>query len=553
MRKVRPLSSPETRPGLSRAARAFICRLATVLLAFFGFGITAQPALGEQSRIRCIVETDAGGDPDDEQSFVRFLLYANEWDIEAIIASRPVAREGENKNPERTGLGIIRRLVEAYGQCYTNLVQHDPRYPPPEHLLERTVPGYGSDAGVELLIKAVDGNDPRPVWFCNWGTDNGSAPSCLKRALDRILRERGTGGYAAFKQKLRLASADKFAEHTTNTPPAFVLWVDTFRPDLQGQRWYHRFSALTAKAGGFDVERDVRTGHGPLGALYPTNTTHWLKEGDTMTFLYLVPNGLNAPEQPGWGGWGGRYGKQESFPGKPYYWANQLDAWEGTTHRDNTVKRWAIALQNDFKTRLDWCVRPAGKANHPPRPFGNENFETQRVLTSPGTVRRLSAGGTSDPDSDTLSYEWFIYPEAGTYPGALALQTNGASASLRIPADAGGTTIHLVFAVTDSGEPPLTRYRRIVFDVQDRDRAERILAPLFNAPVEFAGTDSQYRSPLLFADGSPVRTRQDWKKRREEIRSQWQQILGPWPPLLQDPKLEVLSSTPRENFIQHRV
>jgi len=31
-------------------------------------------------------------------------------------------------------------------------------------------------------------------------------------------------------------------------------------------------------AGGFDLKRDVLTGHGPLGALYPTNTTHPQKE-----------------------------------------------------------------------------------------------------------------------------------------------------------------------------------------------------------------------------------------------------------------------------------
>jgi hypothetical protein len=77
--------------------------------------------------------------------------------------------------------------------------------------------------------------------------------------------------------------------------PPFRLWVDTFRPVWGNQRWYHRFSQLTSTAGGFELVRDVLTGHGPLGALYPTNTTHWQKEGDTMTFLYLSPTGLNDP------------------------------------------------------------------------------------------------------------------------------------------------------------------------------------------------------------------------------------------------------------------
>src|SRR6266446_269013 len=84
-------------------------------------------------RVRIIVETDAGGDPDDEQSMVRFLLYANDFDVEGIIANRRRAREGENKNAERTGLGIIRRMVRAYGECWPNLAKNDRRYPSEEY------------------------------------------------------------------------------------------------------------------------------------------------------------------------------------------------------------------------------------------------------------------------------------------------------------------------------------------------------------------------------------------------------------------------------------
>src|SRR5512139_1373583 len=102
----------------------------------------ALPAQPPENRLRLVIETDAGGDPDDEQSLVRFLLYANEWDVEGIIANRPMAREGENRNPERTGLGIVRRLLDAYGQCHTNLVLNDPRYPTREYLWQRTVAGY---------------------------------------------------------------------------------------------------------------------------------------------------------------------------------------------------------------------------------------------------------------------------------------------------------------------------------------------------------------------------------------------------------------------------
>jgi hypothetical protein len=38
-------------------------------------------------RPRLAVLTDIGGDPDDQQSMVRLMVYANEFQIEALIAS----------------------------------------------------------------------------------------------------------------------------------------------------------------------------------------------------------------------------------------------------------------------------------------------------------------------------------------------------------------------------------------------------------------------------------------------------------------------------------
>jgi len=130
-----------------------------MLLICFG----AAPCLAQEPRPRVIIETDAGGDPDDEQSLVRFLVYANEFDIEGIIANRPVARDRENKNPIRDGLGIVRAQVNAYGQCYANLVQHDPRFPKPDQLLARTVAGYDDTGdGVNLILGQSEG---RVAWY----------------------------------------------------------------------------------------------------------------------------------------------------------------------------------------------------------------------------------------------------------------------------------------------------------------------------------------------------------------------------------------------------
>jgi hypothetical protein len=174
--------------------------LLSALTAFAVLWIPS-PAIS-QDRLRVIIETDAGGDPDDEQSLVRFLLYANEWDIEGIIANRREARDRENLNSERTGLGIVKKFVSAYESVYPKLKQHSTNYPPPAQLAARTVCGYSDhDDAVNLIIAAADNPDPRPIWFLNWGTDHGSDPSNLKRALDKVLADRGREGYAKFKSR----------------------------------------------------------------------------------------------------------------------------------------------------------------------------------------------------------------------------------------------------------------------------------------------------------------------------------------------------------------
>lgn len=442
-----------------------------VLLALTVLLVVGPLAAAEPARLRIIIETDAGGDPDDEQSLVRFLLYANEWDIEGIIANRPQARDQENLNPERTGLGIVRRMLKAYGECHPNLVRHDRRYPRPEELTKVCVAGYDTDDAVDRIVAAVDRPDPRPLWYSDWGSDRGAATNNMKRALDRVLRQRGPEGYAKFKSRLRMVTTDQFGDHTTRIDPPFALLVESTRPEMDGRRWYHRFSPLTATAGGFDLKRDVLTGHGPLGALYPTNTSLPQKEGDSLYFLYLIPNGLSDPERPTWGGWGGRLGPNENHRDRPYYWANQKDTRGGTTSRDHTLGRWAVDLQNDFRARLDWCVRPHQEANHAPTLVvnGSVGREVLHLAVAPGAELKLSAEGSSDPDGHALSYEWFVYPEAGTYRGEVKIAGSAtADATVSVPGDAEGKEIHVVLAVRDAGKPALAAYRRVVLTCKSK-------------------------------------------------------------------------------------
>jgi len=79
------------------------------------------------------------------------------------------------------------------------------------------------------------------------------------------------------------------------------------------------------------------------------------------------------------------------------------------------------------------------------------------------------------------------------------------------------------------------------------------IAPYFQPPAEFAAADPTLRSPLRFYDGRPVASAADWAARRSEIRERWQQLLGPWPPVIERPRLETLSTERRENFTQRKV
>src|SRR5688500_10772816 len=79
------------------------------------------------------------------------------------------------------------------------------------------------------------------------------------------------------------------------------------------------------------------------------------------------------------------------------------------------------------------------------------------------------------------------------------------------------------------------------------------LAPHFTPPPEFAGKLGGYRSLLIFNDGTPVRTREDWQRRRREILDHWHGVMGAWPPVIEKPAMEYLGKSRRESFTQHKV
>lgn len=79
------------------------------------------------------------------------------------------------------------------------------------------------------------------------------------------------------------------------------------------------------------------------------------------------------------------------------------------------------------------------------------------------------------------------------------------------------------------------------------------IAPYFKPPAESAGDTGGYASPLKFHDGRMVQSAEQWPARRAEILKDWHEMLGPWPPLVENPKVQFLEQEHRENFTQHHV
>ena len=449
---------------------------------------------------RVFVLTDIENEPDDAMSMVRFLTYANHFDIEGLAATTSVHL------PSRVAPQRIRRIVGAYGKVRDNLEKHEQGYPTADDLLQKVTEGLpvygmkgvgeGKDSPAsEMLIEAVDKEDPRPLWVTVWG-----GPNVLAQALWKVRQTRSPEELKEFVAKLRVYT---IADQDDSGP-----WLREQFPDLfyissvgdfaagayhhatwsgiSGDYFHGRFSGRRLQPGDERMARRERAAERAARQGVPA-----VGVPDGGRHAVVLQSHQQRPERPrmrpDWGGWGGRY---ERYTPRKQRWRPQEETrpfWsdaedevlgvDGRWHTGNhaTIWRWREAYQNDFAARMDWTINSYEEANHPP--VAKLGY-ADRLTAKPGEEVQLSAEGSSDPDGDALSYLWFYYGEAGT------LQTSSGStgqpvaikdfdqvrASFTVPTGRvmrpGTGTMHIILAVTDDGSPRLTRYRRVIVDVR---------------------------------------------------------------------------------------
>ena len=445
-----------------------------------------------------IVLTDIEADPDDTQSMVRLLLYSNVIDIKGLIATTSCWKK-TSVAPES-----IERIIRAYAGVQPNLLQHEPGFPGIDDLMatvKRGRPEYGMQAvgsgkdsqGSEWIIKILEEDDERPLWISVWGGVN-----TLAQALHKIKHTRTEAVAKRLIAKLRvytISDQDDSGAWIRNTFPE-LFYIVSPGDEYGSSTWV----AINSHIDGINNEvisntwlaQHIQQGHGPLGAEYPD--VSYGMEGDTPSWLSLIPNGLNDPEHPEYGGWGGRYechipdfdARKKGDSGVPAapetraIWTNAPDRYapyiqneygrslrrDTLTFSNNqvTVWRWRDDFQNDFAARMDWCTKTYSEANHPPLPVLNHAAE---IAVKSGEGFGLDASGTSDPDGDNLSFLWFHYPEAGTYKEWIPINSaeNARGVWVTAPVVKRAETAHFILKVTDKGTPALSRYKRVLVKI----------------------------------------------------------------------------------------
>ncbi len=329
-----------------------------------GVPATRDSLESSPQRPRLLIMTDIGGDPDDTQSLVRLMLYANAFELEGFVATS-AGIPGELKEPKTCPERIL-AVIAAYGEVRSRLEAHEPGFPDAGLLASRVrsgsvargldAVGEGRDSpGSEHIRACIEaGTEDRPLNIAIWG-----GQTDLAQALWRIRAERGAGGVAEAVRKFRvydINDQDSLADWMFAEFPGMTYILAKSQPGRDKREGLYRGIYLTGDISTTSrewIQANIALPDSPLGKLYPLKTgtspnpNNCMKEGDTPSWFFFLPKGGNDPVRPEKPGWGGEFvrDKDGRYRDRP--------AAEGFDPR-TTVSRWRPEFQADFARRMAW-------------------------------------------------------------------------------------------------------------------------------------------------------------------------------------------------------
>lgn len=458
--------------------RVLYCIVAMLFCSFSAMqaGGTLKP--------RIVIMTDiAPGnvEPDDMESVVRLLAYADVLEIEAIITST-----GWNCDPYPDGWAdLLQRVIDAYEHDVANLMKRSRQkgflpiekeqgkqkmgyWVSPAYLRSRSVMGSrrsgiavvgegNESAGSELMIRLLDEKDPRPIWICAWGGAN-----TLAQAIWQLKQQRTDEEVRALLHKLRvytITDQDMPASKRRNFAYSSHQWMrQEFADDLMFL-WDESTWRTYCKLGANNWQDYVSKiqNKGRLGSVYPDYK--YGVEGDTPSFLHVIPNGLHDTESPSQVGWGGCFVRGLCADNLTTAWTNWQEPQKGIARRYE--EKFYPDIFNDFSARMEWAE--AGKGNRNPVLIVNNKKGTEPILLrcEAGKIVKLDASRSFDPDGHHLSFHWWVQKDIG-YDGDIDLRQGESQCSFVMPSDVQDKEIHIICEVHDDGDIPLVAYRRII-------------------------------------------------------------------------------------------
>lgn len=267
-------------------------------------GLSAFPENYKKKRL--IISTDiGGGDPDDIQSMIHFLVYAYKFDLEGIVISRP-----------RGDIKVMDRVLAAYRRDYPLFQAVSSEYPSPRQIRQlikvgaernKKSPSQGyakATDGSRLIVRAARRDDSRPLYVLVWGaiTDVAqaihNAPDIKKKIKIYSITSSNNKGYNTdLDPSPSLYLRNKHKETLT--------WIES-NETFRGMYLYGMGDKTRYGNVGF-VEKVLKP-RGRLGILFYRISAdinvnaYGIKMGDTPSLLFLFNGSFEDPSKPSWGG-----------------------------------------------------------------------------------------------------------------------------------------------------------------------------------------------------------------------------------------------------------